>query len=439
MATQQFPQARAVPVVSLAPAPWNPRTIKDPRFANLCRSLEADREFLWLRPILATADGTVFAGNMRLRAAQHLGWEEVPAVLVDIPEQLAKERAMRDNAQWGEWEEDDLAKLLDELKVLGSDLELLGFDDRELKNLLDRIGQEGGLTDPDDVPAPPEEPLTKPGDLWLLGEHRLLCGDSTDAHDVTFLFSTGEKAKLLATDPPYLVDYDGANRPPPPGRARPEAKENAWDEFRGSEAAVGFFVSYLEAACPHLEERAPVYQWHANLRQREVNEAWERAGLLSHQVIIWVKTKGVFGRTHFMWQHEPCVYGWRKGNMPRLKPPGGETTVWHVEQKGEGDTGHPTQKPVELFRRPLLWHLKKGDLCYEPFLGSGTAIIAAEMTERRCYAMEREPAYVDVAVARWEAFTGRKAERVEGALHRRETAPEVSERLSGMGLGRVVV
>ncbi|HVA08400.1 MAG TPA: ParB/RepB/Spo0J family partition protein, partial [Acidimicrobiales bacterium] len=192
-----------VSLIALTPAPWNPRSISDARFQNLCASLEADPEFLQLRPILATLDGTIFAGNMRYRAAQQLGWETVPAILVDIPEQLAKERALRDNAQWGEWEEDDLAKLLAQLKGEGSDLDLLGFDERELQQLLNRLDHAGGLTDPDDAPPLPEEPITRLGDLWILGSHRILCGDSTDPHDVAIVLN-GEKAKLLATDPPYL-------------------------------------------------------------------------------------------------------------------------------------------------------------------------------------------------------------------------------------------
>lgn len=431
------PKLSVVLVASLTPAPWNPRTISDPRFQNLCQSLAADPDFLQLRPILATIDGTVFAGNMRLRAAQHIGWTEIPAVLVDIPEQLAKERAMRDNAQWGEWEEDELAKLLQELRERGSEMDLLGFDDRDLRNLLDRLGSAGGLTDPDDVPPLPDEPTTKAGDLYILGDHRLLCGDSTNQYEVACLFSTGEKAKLCATDPPYLVGYDGANRPPSEkGPLQP--KENAWDEYQGPEAAVAFYEAYLSAAFPHLEARAAIYQWHANLRQAHVTAAWERLNILVHQVIIWAKPRGVLGRAHFMWSHEPCLYGWRQGSMPKLKPPAAETTVWHVDQKGEQDGTHPTQKPVELFKRPLLWHLKKGELCYEPFLGSGTCLIAAEMTERRCFAMEQDPRYCDVAVARWESFTGRKAERIEGA-QLREAAPEDSERLSTKGLRKVVV
>ncbi|MCL4864215.1 MAG: hypothetical protein KJZ93_32710, partial [Caldilineaceae bacterium] len=246
--------------------------------------------------------------------------------------------------------------------------------------------------------------------------------DSTDPHQVTFLFS-GEKARLMATDPPYLMDYDGGNRPQSKTN-RAETKEKHWDEYKDPESGVAFFVAYLEAAFPHLEERAPVYQWHANLRSHLVHAAWEQVGLLVHQYIIWVKTRGVLGRSHFLWQHEPCMYGWRQGSMPKLKPPANETSVWHVDQKGEQDGIHPTQKPVELFRRPMLWHTKPGD---------------AETTGRRCVAMEQEPAYVDVAVRRWEQFTGKTAERIEGAVAGRDKNAALSERLSAMGLGKVVV
>ena len=168
---EQEHKAKLVAVAGLQPAPWNPRTIKDERFQNLCRSIEQDPDFLWLRPILATADGTVFGGNMRLRAAQHLGWMEVPAILVDIPEKFAKERALRDNGSWGDWVEDDLGKLLDELRVGGAELELLGLGERELQTLLDGLLKEQeGATDPDDVPPLPEEPTTRRGDLWLTGD-----------------------------------------------------------------------------------------------------------------------------------------------------------------------------------------------------------------------------------------------------------------------------
>ena len=415
-------QAKLVAVTALQPAPCNPRTIKDERFANLCQSIQVDPDFLWLRPILATADGTVFAGNMRLRAAQQLGMESVPAILVDIPEQLARERALRDNAQWGEWEEDDLAKILEGLRDHGSNLDLLGFGERELQQLLNRLANEGGLTDPDDVPELPEEPLTQPGDLWLLGDHRVLCGDATNRRDVTIVMN-GEKAKLMATDPPYLVNYTGGNHPDSHVN-RPETKTKNWDEYKDPESAVQFYIDFIATALPHLEERAPIYQWHANTRQALVDEAWRKTGLLAHQVIIWVKARGVLTHSHYMWQHEPAMYGWKEGKQPGLKPPANMTTVWQVDQKGEQDGIHPTQKPVELFRRPLLYHTKPGELCYEPFLGSGTCLIAAEELGRHCYGLEREPAYVDVVIARWEQFTGKKAVLVAGAAREHALAEQ---------------
>ena len=174
-----------------------------------------------------------------------------------------------------------------------------------------------------------------------------------------------------------------------------------------------FYVDFLEAARPHLETKAQIYQWHANTQQPLVAAAWDRLDLLQPQVVVRVKTRGVLTRSRFMWRHEPCMYGWNEGKQPVLKPPANETTVRHVDQKGEQVGIHPTQKPVELFKRPIHYHTKTGELCYEPFLGSGTCLIAAETTGRRCYGMEREPAYVDVVVARWERFTGKKAERIE--------------------------
>ena len=173
----------------------------------------------------------------------------------------------------------------------------------------------------------------------------------------------------MATDPPYLVNYTGGDHPDSKAN-RPETRDKDWDRYKDPESAVGFYVAFLEAALPHLIECCPVYQWHANTRQSLVDEAWQKTGLLAHQVIIWVKTRGVLTRSHYMWQHEPAMYGWPAGRMPGLKPPANSTTVWHVDQKGEQDGIHPTQKPVELFKRPLLYHTKKGDLCFEPFLGT---------------------------------------------------------------------
>ncbi len=202
--------AKLVPLPRLHPAAWNPRTISDERFQNLCRSIQADPNFLWRRPVLAQADGTVYAGNMRYRAAEHLGLAAIPAIVEDVPDHLARERALRDNQQWGEWVADDLALLLADLAREGSDIDLLGFGEGELQQLLDRLQLEP-LSDPDDVPPLPAEPVTQPGDLWLLGDHRVLCGDATIAEDLTRLVG-GEFAACLWTDPPFGVSYTGGTK-----------------------------------------------------------------------------------------------------------------------------------------------------------------------------------------------------------------------------------
>lgn len=205
------PTPTMVDVSSLTPAPWNPRLIKDVRFAQLCRSLAADPDFLWSRPVLANASGIVFAGNMRLRGSMHLGWVQVPTIIQDIPDQLAQERGLRDNNQFGEWVEDDLAAILYDLQQKGTDLDLLGFDEKEIDQLLASVGAGPTEEDAGDF-TPPANPITNRGDLWILGEHRLLCGDATNEDDVRRLMDR-QRAVLFATDPPYLVDYDGTNHP----------------------------------------------------------------------------------------------------------------------------------------------------------------------------------------------------------------------------------
>ena len=176
-----------------------------------------------------------------------------------------------------------------------------------------------------------------------------------------------------------------------------------------------FYTDFLKLGLDHLKENSAIYQWHAHRRQTFVDQAWNACGLLTHQEIIWVKARGVLTHSHYLWSHEPCLYGWVQGKPPTKKPPSNERTVWQLDQQGSSMKIHPTQKPVELFMRPIEYHTEFGDICYEPFLGSGTQIIAAEKLSRRCYAMEQEPLYVDVARLRWEAFTGEKATKEEVA------------------------
>jgi DNA modification methylase len=405
-----------VPIDQLRPDPANPRKISDAEMDALTRSI---REFGLIQPILAQHDDKmVVGGHQRLIAARRLGWKTVPVIFLDISEDKAKVLNLALNKISGEWDEQLLARLLADLSVVPDvDLSLSGFDDEELKRLLKRIEGEDARErlETFDVDAALGEaegrtPITQPGDLWLLGDHRLLCGDSTSEEDVARLFGDA-KAVLMATDPPYLVDYTGGEHPPTKANGGRASKDKHWDEYKDPESGVDFFARFLRVGLLHLSQDAAVYQWHATRRQALVEQAWVQCGLLVHQTIVWAKSHGVLTRSHYMWSHEPCFYGWVEGHTPKLKPPANQRTVWEIAQSGEPKDLHPTIKPVEIFLRSIEYHTRPGDVVYEPFSGSGTQLIAAEKTGRICYAVDQEPRYCDVAVKRWEAFSGQTAVR----------------------------
>lgn len=388
------PGIALLPLAKLRPAAWNPRLIRDERFRNLCASIEADPDFLWRRPILAQADGTIYAGNMRYRAAEHLGMDAVPAIMEDIPDRLAKERALRDNAQWGEWVDADLTELLRSMAEDGSDMSLLGFDDDDLHNLL---GDEAtdGLTDPDDVPPLPKTPVTQPGDLWLLGPHRLLCGDSTRTADVERLMAS-EIASLMVTDPPYGVGYRAGAKG---GRRAAIANDNLGKDQARFWASA--FVHWPLAGDAYVfSPSGPLIT--------TLCAAIETTGINHHQWLIWVKQQLVLGRSHYHYRHEHIFYGWKGKSSWRGSR--SEDSVWEAERP-LSSVEHPTMKPVTLCERAIKNSSRANDLVVDPFLGSGTTLIAAERLGRRCHAMELEAAYVDVAVDRWQAHTGGKAVR----------------------------
>jgi DNA modification methylase len=298
------------------------------------------------------------------------------------------------------------------------DLSLTGFNEDELKKYLKGLECREKLDrlESFDLDAALEAtraaPVAHTGDLWLLGDHRLLCGDATNRDDVARLMN-GQKASLLTTDPPYLVDYSGGNHPASKGNKGKPNRDKNWDEYHDPDASVEFFRSFLSLALEHLKPNTAIYQWHAHRRQALVEQAWTQCGLLVHQQIIWLKARGVLTHSHYLWSHEPCFYGWLEGQPPSRRPPSNQRTVWDLDQQGSSMNIHPTQKPLELFLKPLEFHTEFGDIVYEPFLGSGTQLIAAEKLGRVCYAMEQSQEFVDVALMRWEAFTGEKAVREE--------------------------
>jgi DNA modification methylase len=405
------------PIERVIPFARNPRIAPEIAIAKVAASI---KEFGWRQPIVVDLGGVIVAGHTRLLAAKRLGMTVVPVhIASDLTAAQIKAYRLADNrsAQETSWDEELLPLEIGDLVELGYEVDVLGFDEDELARLLAK--DIPGLTDPDEVPEPPAEPLTQSGDLWLLGEHRLLCGDSTDREHVHRLMA-GERAVLMATDPPYLVDYDGGNHPQTWDRdgrpISPEEKTRRWDAYLDHEQGTAFYRDFLAVALSEaLAERPAVYQWFAAMRAPLVFEAWQSVGLKAHQVVVWHKSRAVLGRAWFMWDFEPCMVGWVEGHQPAAKPPANSRAVWDVDQKEGVEEGlgavHPTIKPVELMRRPIEWHTRPGELIYEPFLGSGTALIAAEMTGRRCYAIELSPTFVDVAVARWCAFTGKEARR----------------------------
>ena len=400
-------QIEWVPLASLFENPANPR-INDPAVPHVAASI---RRFGWRQPIVAKPSGEVIAGNTRLKAARELKLEKAPVVRFDGPDIEAVAYAVADNKthEFSAWDEPALVKILQELRAEDA-LDGVGYSPEDIDSLIAELERdiEQDVDDPG-AEEPPGNPVSMIGDLWILGQHRLLCGDSTNAEDVARLMN-GETASLLATDPPYLVDYQGGNHPQSWAN-RPETRDKHWDDYKDPDTGREFFESFLRNALSHCVERVPVYQWHAHRRQMLVEEAWRNCGLLVHQQVIWVKARAVLTRSHMMWQHEPCFYGWPEGKMPSKdrRPDPNATTVWNVDQIGSQDGIHPTQKPVELFTRPISWHTLQNEICLEPFSGSGSSVIAAEMKRRRCFALELSPAYVDVAVKRWQTATGQEA------------------------------
>jgi DNA modification methylase len=374
-------------------------------------------EFGWTVPCLVGEDGELIAGHGRVLAATQLGLTEAPVIVLGhLTEAQRRAYRIADNklTELGSWDEALLSAELQDLLADDYDLSLVGFSDGELDKLLafdpDGGGEEeggaGGSVPPVTIPEPPRNPASRTGDLWILGDHRLLCGDSTSHEDVRRLMN-GERAVLFATDPPYLVDYDGSNHP---------TRNKDWSQSYGVDlgrqlAGRGALRRLHRAAVAEaITEDAAWYCWHASRRQAMLEACWEKAGAFVHQQIIWVKDRGVLTRSHYLWKHEPCFMGWRRPNRPPKVAEQTLPSTWEMPSFAKDERpDHPTPKPLDAFGIPMRQHVARGGLCYEPFSGSGSQIMAGEANGRRVFAMEISPAYVDVAVERWQAETGKNA------------------------------
>ena len=421
------PEISDIKLSDIRPAPYNPREISNEALAGLRHSLE---KFGYVDLLIVNKRNMrIISGHQRYKILQAEGVESVKAIIVDVDE--VEEQAMNVTLNNPEIAGSWTAALIPLLEKLRSEV----ADDYvalRLKNLRDSVSDMelenmgDGKTLPDDIPQPPIEAITKKGDLWILGNHRLLCGDSTKEEDVARLMA-GQKADLFATDPPYCVDYTGANRP---GKGKDWS--NVYHEIDIPDARE-FVKAFYSVGLKYIKEHTALYLWHASKRRRTIEDVAKELGILIHQEIVWVKPCTILTYSFYSWRHEPCLLMWIKGQKPPYKPedksigtvwtsnflkagdptkPEYYTDVWELDWEGKKRNPgieHPTVKPTEVFAIPMRVHTSVGDICYEPFCGSGSQIIAGERLNRRVFAMEIEPIFCDVTIKRWEGFTGKKA------------------------------
>jgi DNA modification methylase len=381
------------PVETFIPYARNARTHSDAQVALIAGSI---REFGWTNPILVDGASGIIAGHGRVMAARLLGMDRVPVVeLAHLSETQKRALVLADNrlAEAAGWDKELLALEVADLADLGVDLGALGFEAAELAALT----ASGPDAREEETPEPPLVPVARPGDLWFLGCHRLLCGDATMGKDVGRLLGI-TRPHLMVTDPPYGVSYDpswrntaGASTTKRTGKVANDHRADwreAWALFPGDVA----------------------YVWHGALHATTVAESLVACGFDIRAQIVWAKERLVLSRGDYHWQHEPMWYAVRFKAKGHWSGDRKQTTLWQIPSRDQdAATGHGTQKPVECMRRPMLNNSSPGQAVYEPFCGSGTSIIAAETCGRVCLAMELDPVYVDVALTRWQAFTGKAA------------------------------
>jgi DNA modification methylase len=383
----------------LVPYERNARTHTQAQIEQIAAAI---RQFGWTNPVLVDERGGIIAGHGRVAAATGLGMAEVPTICIaGLSDAQRRALILADNklALNAGWDEALLASELHTLRAEDFDLGVIGFGADELNRLLPNGG---GLTDPDDAPPLPVDPVSVLGDVWVLGAHRIVCGDSTDSLVVDKVLA-GVKPHLMVTDPPYGVEYD------PKWRAKAGINK--------SKTKMGEVLNDNVADWREAWARFPgavAYVWHAGRYASTVQASLEAAGFEIRSQIIWAKDRFALSRGHYHWQHEPCWYAAR--GTAQWCGDRSQSTLWSIRARDDSGIGHGTQKPVECMRRPIENNSSVGQAVYEPFCGSGTTIIAAEMTGRVCHAIELNPAYVDVSLKRWQDFTGKLATHEETGL-----------------------
>ncbi|MBQ9248968.1 MAG: DNA modification methylase [Oscillospiraceae bacterium] len=383
---------RKIKIADLVPASYNPRKALKPgdkEYEKIKRSIE---EFGYCEPIIVNSDMTIIGGHQRVTVLKDLGYTEIDCIVIDIDK--TKERALNIalNKITGEWNKELLADLIAELQDSDFDVTFTGFDPPEIEQLMNSVHDKEIVEDEFDIDAQLQQPtVTREGDLWLLGEHRLVCGDSTlpETYD---LLMAGRKANLVVTDPPYNVDYEGSA-----------------GKIKNDKMAEEQFEKFLFAAYVNMEQNmmddASIYVFHSDSHGLAFRRAFEEAGFYLSGCCIWKKNSLVLGRSPYQWLHEPVLFGWKKGGRHQWYADRKQTTVWEYDKPKKNDL-HPTMKPVNLIAYPIKNSSMSNCIVLDPFGGSGSTLIAADQLKRICYTVELDPKYADVIVNRYLAQVG---------------------------------
>lgn len=391
----KYPCLLTKKINEISSAKYNPRKITDEAMGRLTKSLA---EFGNIQPITWNVrTGNVVGGHQRLKVYKAMGKTEVDVWAVDLDEQKEKAANIALNKLSGEFDMPMLKDILEEIDTGDLDMEITGFGMDEIALMMEDAHPE--VTE-DEVPEVPVDAITKSGDLWLLGEHRVLCGDSTSEEDVSRLMN-GEKADMVFTDPPYGVNYDGGH-----------ATDKRREKLKNDNSTL-IYDDSVPNMFKHSKDEAALYLWFAatkSLQVLQVLQVLQANNYVIRSWLIWNKNQAQFGAigAQYKQKHEPCLYCFKKGQSPYWNGPNNEVSVWD-EKRSRINEFHPTQKPVELSGRALANSCPASGLVLDLFLGSGATLIGAEQTKRKCYGMEISPNYCDVIVKRWENLTGKKA------------------------------
>ena len=371
-------------------AKYNPRKDLKPGDAEFEKIRNSISEFGYVEPIIVNNDMTICGGHQRWKVLKELGYTEVDCVVIEVDKNKEKALNIALNRITGEWDFESLAVLLDELKAEDYNIELTGFDWSEAEKLLDTLNDDSGENSDDDFePELPEKPITQKGDIWLLGKHRLMCGDSTNINDMAVLMD-GKKANLIVTDPPYNVDYVGKTK---------DALKIENDKM-DNDSFYNFLFDAYSRMYEVAGDGASIYVFHADSEGLNFRKAMIESGFKLSQCCIWAKQTMVMGRQDYHWQHEPILVGWKPTGSHYWNSDRKQTTLWQFDRPFRNEY-HPTIKPVPLISYPIKNSSKIGDLVLDSFGGSGSTLIACQETDRICYTMELDEKYCDVIVNRY--------------------------------------